>query len=119
MEFSFIAPAKVWSTNDDRRLHWAQRSKLVKEWRDCTAIIAKARRVGSQPPSVVTISIPFARNGRRDPMNYVGTVVKAMVDGLVDAGVWPDDTPEYVEVRQPRFVIGGKEVVVTIEPFEK
>ena len=51
-------------------------------------------------------------------MNYVGTVVKAIVDGMVDAGCWPDDTAEWVEIRQPVLVVGGDGLVtVRINPL--
>jgi len=49
-------------------------------------------------------------------MNYF-TVVKAIVDGLVDAGLWPDDTNDYVTVTQPILSRGTAEVVVTITPL--
>ena len=47
-------------------------------------------------------------------MNYVGSVVKATIDGLVDAGCWPDDTAEWVEIRQPLLVVGGPVIVATM-----
>ena len=52
-------------------------------------------------------------------MNYVGTVVKALIDGMVDAGCWPDDTAEFVEIRQPVLVVGGDGLVrVVITPLQ-
>lgn len=94
----------IWSTNE--RIHWRVRSERTKALRTATALAAKAVGAGELPPSLVTIVIPFpAKASRRDPMNFVGTVVKAMVDGLVDAGLWPDDTPDYVTITQPRLVV--------------
>ena len=49
-------------------------------------------------------------------MNYIGTIVKAVIDGLVDAGCWPDDTAEWVEIRQPTLQVGGDLVVVALTP---
>ena len=119
VEISFLPPADVWSTNKDRNLHWAQRAKLVKAWRHGSHVECSAAKLGELPPSLVTIHIPFARNGRRDPMNYVGTVVKALIDGMVDAGCWPDDTAEFVEIRQPVLVVGGDGLVrVVITPLQ-
>jgi hypothetical protein len=49
----------------------------------------------------------------------VGTVVKAMVDGMVLAGVWPDDTPEWVRVSEPviEHAPGSRhQVTVRVEP---
>ena len=112
----FPPPAEVWSTNKDRTLHWAVRSKLVKAWRLCSHVECAQAKLGELPPSVVTLSLPFARNARRDPMNYVGTVVKAVIDGMVDAGCWPDDTAEWVEIRQPVLAVGETLVRIEIAP---
>ena len=49
-------------------------------------------------------------------MNYVGTVVKAVIDGMVDAGCWPDDTAEWVEIRQPVLAVGETLVRIEIAP---
>jgi len=50
-------------------------------------------------------------------MNYL-PVVKAIVDGLVDAGCWPDDTAEFVEIRQPVLVVGGDGLVrIAVSPL--
>jgi crossover junction endodeoxyribonuclease RusA len=43
---------------------------------------------------VLTITPPDAR--RRDSDNFVAHVLKPIKDGIVDAGVIPDDTDEYV-----------------------
>lgn len=86
----------------------------MKAWRETAAWTALAAKPGPQPPSLVHVTIPFARNGRRDPMNYIGTIVKATVDGLVDAGLWADDTADWVEIRQPALAVGTDQVVVTI-----
>jgi Holliday junction resolvase RusA-like endonuclease len=63
----------------------------------------------------VRVSFPVTQNRRRDADNPAPTV-KAIVDGLVDAGMWPDDTPEWVETLGSRFVKGATEVVVEIIP---
>lgn len=75
--------------------------------REATRFPVRVAQVGPQPPSIVEIAIPFERNVRRYPTNYVGTVVKAVVDGLVSAGLWSDDTPEFVTVVQPMLEIGS------------
>ena len=103
-EISFPPPAAVWSTNDGYRMHHMARARRVKFWRTTARLYAA--QLGAQPPSVVKVTIPFSRRGRRDPMNYVGTVVKAVIDGLVDAELWPDDTPDYVQIVQPVLEVG-------------
>jgi len=96
---SFGAPARVWSINE--RTHWSKAMGLRAEWR---AGAAKAARGLSPKPGrwYVVVSLPFRRaSERRDPHNFTGTVVKSVVDGLTDAGLWPDDVPEFVHIGDP------------------
>jgi hypothetical protein len=46
-------------------------------------------------------------NRRRDSDNLVSGVLKHVLDGLVDAGLVPDDTPDYVSWRPPVIVNRG------------
>lgn len=93
--------------NANQRLHWAQKSKLTRDIRNMTAIRAfhmdAAERITVQLTWVVT------DKRRRDSDNIYPTF-KAMCDGLVDAGIVPDDTPEYMDKRAPliRHEPGGK-----------
>ena len=98
---SFKAPAKVWSINE--RMHWRAASELRATWRQGTA--QAARGLSAKPGRwYVVLSLPFRRNSeRRDPHNFTGTVVKSVIDGLTDAGLWPDDIPEYVVTGDPIF----------------
>jgi hypothetical protein len=52
------------------------------------------------PPSIVQLEIGFRQDRKRDPHNYCGTVLKAVVDALVAVRLWPDDTPEWVGHRE-------------------
>ena len=115
IELRFRAPAvtvgkrcwRAWSTNDDRTMHWSVRRRLVAAWRQAAFVAARQAGVTALGPCVIEIAIPFARNARRDPMNYVGTVLKAVIDGLqADAGLWPDDTAEWVTITQPLLELG-------------
>lgn len=56
---------------------------------------------------------------RRDAENPVPTL-KALCDGLVDAGLVPDDTPEFMEKLMPVivYVKGELRVELTLEVLE-
>lgn len=121
----FDAPTTPVSTNRANRLHWAHRHRLLKPWRyaafDATikAPLSSIRSLASHEKLVVTVHLPFKTNRRRDPHNYVGTNVKAIVDGLVDAGLLVDDTAEYVQVNEPVLAVGTtNRVVVYIQGVE-
>lgn len=115
-------PAEPLSTNEANRLHHMARSRRLKPWRDlawATATSAKLAQLLKGEPCTVLVIIPFPVARDRDPANYVGTVVKAIVDGLVKAKVWPKDTPAYVTVLEPRLIVdpsGRTSATVTLEP---
>jgi len=109
---AFDIPDAPWSTNDDRRMHPLERHGRIQRWKEATAWYVKKYRIGPVPSKIVVhVRIPFGSKRKRDPHNYCGTVVKAVVDGLVLAGVVPDDTPEWVGHREPTLAVGGPVVV--------
>jgi hypothetical protein len=118
VQFGFLPPTHPWSTNEDRNLHHFTRADRIQTWKGDTRIhYAHTRgKAGTRiPPGIVQVTIPFTSNRRRDPHNYCGTVVKAVIDGLVLAGAWPDDTPEWVGHREP-ILYKGDRVIVTVFP---
>lgn len=109
----FPAPTGLMSLND--RSHWAVKARNARTWRyaaKCAAQAALPPGMREHPRCLVTITLPVVRLGtRRDPSNFTATS-KHAIDGLVDAGIWRDDTPEYVVENVIRFRQGGN---VTIE----
>ena len=101
-------PAKPLSLNEERNLHWADRRARTDPWRDLTLVLARQARLRhtvAATPATVTVVIPVPDDRRRDPANYY-PVTKACIDGLVKAGVWPDDDPRYVRVNEPILTRG-------------
>lgn len=90
-------------TANDRPAHFAVRARTTRHWR--TLAWAEAKRAGIPPLARARILIewlPYDRR-RRDPAN-AAPMGKACVDGIVDAGVLPDDDDAHLE--GPRFEIG-------------
>ena len=96
----FVRPAPLMNMND--RTHWRTYSRNARAWRAAARTAATDLDLHSLPPSIVTIELPVLGNRRRDPHNLFPTI-KHAVDGLVDAGLWPDDTPEWVTTTEPRL----------------
>jgi hypothetical protein len=125
LEVTFFAPGRLLSAND--RSHYRVRARDVREWRTAAYFAAVAAFPGQGPearsvgPRVVELELPVAGSRRRDPHNYAPTL-KAVVDGLVDAGLWPDDTPEHVRTLEPKLVQASgtsyRTVLVRLHPFE-
>lgn len=86
---------RKWITANER-LHWAAKAKKVAQWRDMTAW--QASKLGWRFPfgARVVCEMRFNTNRRRDPANWAPTA-KAVLDGLVDAQVFPDDNAKYIE----------------------
>lgn len=87
-----IAPCE-W-INSNHRTHRMVEARRVKAWRDAARAAADqcASFVG---PAHIVATIHKTRAGRWDAGNLYPTA-KAIVDGLVDAGVFVDDSNEYV-----------------------
>lgn len=83
-----IAKTEWMSAN--QRLHWRVRSTRTRRIRTATAEAAVLANLPGLQRAHITAHIAYPRDGRADPANAAPTV-KAMVDGLVDAGVIPDD----------------------------
>lgn len=114
----FPAPNTPLSINKANRMHWAAKKRELDPWREeVAAAWLQARRdwnLVKDIPCHVEVHLPFRTRQRRDPHNYTGTVVKAIVDVLVRQGAWPDDTPEWITVRDPVCEIGDTvEIVLT------
>lgn len=85
-------PRNLWMSLNDRH-HWREKAKRTKALR-CLAY-SRGGSTGRHGTSHVAAFIGYPRNGKADPANAAPTV-KALIDGLVDAGVWPDDDSTWV-----------------------
>lgn len=82
------------------RQHWSQRSAEVAQLRQDAAILCKEAKVPKMDRVRVTLVYEPRDNRRRDPINLMATL-KPVQDGIVDAGVVPDDTPQFMESPMP------------------
>src|SRR5690554_5471579 len=82
----------------NQRMHWRQKAEITKTVRAVTAL--KAARIPALGKCRVTLTWVVTTKRRRDADNIVPTL-KAMCDGLVDAGIVADDTPDLMEKVMP------------------
>lgn len=100
------------SAND--RDHWRVKARKVADIRlaSMLLVIGELAReadgpswgdLRTPPPDRIAVGLTYVPRDkrRRDPDNLVVPLFKALVDGIVDAGVVPDDTPEYVIRHMP------------------
>lgn len=85
----------------NQRLHWAARARMTRAVREAAAWGVRGEGVPRCERVRVRLLWCVSDPGRRrDPSNVMPTQ-KAAVDGLVDAGVVPDDTPQFVVEEMP------------------
>lgn len=90
-------------TSANSRHHWRQRAQNTAVWRQAAHLLARQAKI---PPSGhITVRLDYwpKDRRRRDPDNLVPGVLKPAVDGLVDAGIVPDDAPDYVTLTMPKI----------------
>lgn len=112
-------PAAFINLND--RMHHMVKAKLTKAWRQaaCGAIMSGFHS-DHYTRARITVAYRFPTNRRREVGNLQPTS-KAIVDGLVDAGLLPDDSDAHVVGPDNRRHIpnGTPLVTVTITPLEE
>ena len=86
--------------NANDRDHWRTKAAKVKLLRHAAYVMARAEKIPPLGTCDVRLTYIPTRNGRRDADNLVPSL-KALCDGLVDAGVVHDDTPEFMVKHMP------------------
>jgi crossover junction endodeoxyribonuclease RusA len=90
-------PSKPLTVNKERAGNRWDRAAHVKEWREAFAWIAKKERIPKM--QWITVSAqPSQKRGRLQDVAACLPSVKAAIDGIVDAGILPDDSGEYVRM---------------------
>lgn len=122
MQISFPISSDMWMTSNSR-LHWAEKARRTRKLRELGCMVGRSEinRLHLTRPvfsrCVVAANIMYPRRGRADPANAY-PVIKALVDGLTDAGYWVDDDSEHVAkleiLRSPMRVVKGHHVTLTI-----
>lgn len=101
----------------NQRQHWTQRHRLTAETRQTVAWLARAARIPAGQHCTVTLMWAPGDRRRRDTDNLVPTL-KAACDGLLDARVVPDDTPQHMTKHMPIIAARapGMWLDVTVSP---
>jgi Holliday junction resolvase RusA-like endonuclease len=81
--------------NEFRRMHHFEIAKRKKEWEEIVRMEVKRQSIEKVEKVIMTYFFHFADNRKRDADNYA-TSCKFIQDGLVKAGILPDDDFEHV-----------------------
>ncbi|MFC3980204.1 hypothetical protein [Streptosporangium jomthongense] len=115
--WTITLPAGLQVMNANKRIHHMQRVKLTRTLREAGKAAAEAAQIPQLARAHVfgVFSPPDRR--RRDVGNLYPSF-KAMIDGLVDAGVLPDDDDRHLvgpDMRIGPVVKGGQLQLLVIE----
>ncbi|RRN50482.1 hypothetical protein EI220_06625 [Streptococcus suis] len=110
MKFEFIlsnTKRKKEMLNANDRMNWAQKAKITAYLRHIAFLKVSEGKYTTHTKKhpcglLVTIYAPTKR--RMDPPNFYPTV-KALIDGMTDAGIWTDDNHEVIKFMT--FEYGG------------
>ncbi|HEM2742837.1 TPA: hypothetical protein U0595_000595 [Streptococcus suis] len=110
MKFEFIlsnTKRKKEMLNANDRMNWARKAEITAYLRQIGRLNVPKGKYATHTKKrpcglVATIYAPTKR--RMDPPNFYPTV-KALVDGMTDAGIWTDDSHEVIKYMT--FEYGG------------
>lgn len=92
-----LTRSKLITAND--KMHWAARSRLTKQLRQWGYLLGRegegVARLGLTHARV-EMEFAYPDRRRRDRSNLAPTV-KAIMDGLIDAGLLPDDADRFLD----------------------
>lgn len=108
--------------NANDRFHWRVKNRRAQDIKDAIGWRVREAKIPRLEHIAVRLMFQPQDRRRRDPSNLMPTQ-KSAVDGLVVAGVVPDDTPEFVTEEIPAVLWpdGGERglwLVVESTPLE-
>jgi len=109
-------PAGTFLLNDNQRLHFRRKAEYIDLIRRAAGFAARAAKVPTlEKAHVFYIVCPKPGTRRRDPGNWSPSA-KAAIDGLVDAGVLPDDDSTRLLGPDPRLgpPVKGSQLVLVV-----
>lgn len=79
----------------NQRLHHMARARITKVLRQTAALNVRSQGIEPMTRAHLTVHVTWPDKRRRDVHNIVPTI-KALIDGVVDAGVLPDDDDKHL-----------------------
>jgi hypothetical protein len=114
-------PAEMNLINANDRLHPVKRAPFIKVIRNAAWAMARHHKIPAlQHAHIFYVIHPDTTTRRRDPGNWSPSA-KAAVDGLVDAGVLPDDNHTHLLGPDPRIgePAKGSQMVLIITDLDQ
>lgn len=109
-EWTLMLPYVTPPLNDNQRLHYRTKARLVAQIVRDVAVLARAAKIPALPRCEVWLYYAPPGRRRRDADNLNATY-KPCCDGLVVAGIVRDDTPDLMVKHMPIIAgpwVGGR-----------
>jgi hypothetical protein len=95
VKYELHYPYRPWLINAERKMHWATRSGLIQLWMTDFMTLTRQAKIPPLKSAMFTVvsvhsRLPLPDTGATFPS------FKAAQDGVVRAGVLPDDTAQFV-----------------------
>lgn len=119
--WSLALPAKTKLINANDSIHFRRKAELVKVIRNAAWTMARHSNIPAlQRAHIYFVIHPDTSIKRRDPGNWAPSA-KAAVDGLVDAGILPDDNKDHLLGPDPRIgdPVKGSQLVLWITDLDQ
>ena len=118
-EFTIEMPPGLKLLSLNGRYHWSERSRRTAALKKAAWALALHQKIPPLGPVRIEVEFEPPDNRRRDADNAATASGKPCIDGLVAAGVLPDDSPQYVRYVTYRvgqtFAPKGRIVLVITE----
>ncbi len=83
------------------RMHWREEARIKKQIRTTAWLLAKQSKIPTDCDHITVCLHYRPKNNRRRDSDNLMPVLKAACDGLVDAGLVADDTPDLMTKLMP------------------
>jgi len=93
------------SQNSKDWRQWWTKHEITQEWARAVFVLAKEAKIPALNGAELEALIYFPDRRRRDLDNFFAPLWKGAQDGLVDAGVFPDDNSAVVRPGVPTFAL--------------
>lgn len=95
-EWTLTHPDRIVPANRFRNMHHFQKASVSASWREAFGWLAKEAGIPALEKVGVRVEVSLSKRYRMD-VDASTVCAKAAIDGLVDAGVLPDDKPPFIQ----------------------
>ena len=119
MSRTYRHPERPWTANSARSAaHWSKNAERTRRWRTAFRLLAQEQETPPLGPCRIIVT-PYLQRKPAQDVGACAPAAKAAIDGLVDAGLWPDDTAAHVvEIVYRAPIIGeGNALQLEVQPL--